>query len=240
MKMTTQNAALSRAKHGMKTVITAIIFSAIAVACGSPLGVEPTLRPTYTPYPNTVAVDGNPKMHEVGAEEWFIGEAWMAFEKGEEMYDSGLCESAIIAFKEAQEHHGKQSDVLENRIGLSYDCLGNYDLAIQHHSYAIAINDDSVNRVNRGISYLENGRCEPAITDAKTALAMAPAQDEGYHTDVEANTILATCYMLQDENLLALQHADAALTLASESNYTATDIAAIAEIRSLVQLGINR
>ena len=223
----------------MKTIITAIIFSVAAVACELPLEVEPTLRPTYTPYPNTVAAGGNPKMHEIGTEEWFIGEAGVAFEKGEEMYNSGLCESAIIAFKEAQEHHDKQSGVLENRIGLSYDCLGNHDLAIQHHSYAIAISDDSVNRSNRGISYLAKGQCEPAIIDAKTALTMAPAHNEGYHTDVEANIVLATCYLLQDDNLLALQHADAALTLATESNYVGTDIAAIAEVRAFAQIAAN-
>ena len=227
----------------MRLAIVAIFLLTIGLSCGLPIDVEPTLRPTYTrypsytPYPN-VNVPRN-KVREVGTEEWFTSEASVSVEKGQQMFRNGLYENAIIAFKEAQQHHGKPSSVLENWIGLSYDALENYDLAIQHHSYAIAVADDAINRVNRGASYLNSLQCEPAVIDAEVALAMPPKSADGYHTDVEANTILATCYLLRDDSLLALQHADAALTLAMESNYTKTDIAAIAEVRAFAQIAAN-
>ncbi len=227
----------------MKTVSIVICLLIMTLSCGFPLEVEPTPRPTYTryptytPYSNTSAAPN--KVHEVGAEEWFIGEALVAVEKGKEMFRIGLYENAVIAFKEAQSHHGEPSSVLENWIALSYDALENYDLAIQHHSYAIALGDDAINRANRGASYLNNLQCEPAMVDAEAALTMAPKSTDGYHTDAEANTILATCYYLQDDLLPALQHADAALALARGSNYTEADVAAIEELRALIRLEIN-
>ena len=59
----------------MKIVITGIFFSAIAVACALPSEVEPTLRPTYTPYPNVPAANTNSNMRELGDKEWFVGAA---------------------------------------------------------------------------------------------------------------------------------------------------------------------
>ena len=48
------------------------------------------------------------------------------------------------------------------------------------------------------------------------ALAMEPATGNGIHTDAQANAILAGCYAQQGNHLQALQHADAALEIASK------------------------
>ena len=114
---------------------------------------EPTAtpRPTYTPYPaaqttqtqpnsitSTPVANENLAVHETEVKEWFFGAARVAYEKGREMFESGQYEAAINASQEAQQHRNKPSAVLENWIALSYDSLGKFDLAIQHHSYAIS------------------------------------------------------------------------------------------------------
>ena len=171
---------------------------------------------------------------EVGEEEWFRGRALAAAEEGLELFDAEDYEAAIESFKRAQRHHGKPSGVLENRIGLAYDELGMYDRAIEHYSNGIAISDSAGNRVNRALSYFQVDRCDLTIEDAKTALALEPEGAPGFHTDVEANTVLYLCYFFDDNMTAALQHVDMALSLAEEHSYSAGEIADMSDARDLI------
>ena len=156
------------------------------------------------------------------------------------MFNNAEYEAAIASFKEAQRHSSKQSEVLENWIGLSYAAMGKHVIAIQHHSNAINIRDAATNRVNRAISYTSNNQCEPAMDDARKALSMKPASGSGIHTDVEANIVLASCLFDEGNHLLALQHADAAIDIATEHQYPDTEMAAMTEIRDAIQQNLNR
>ena len=176
---------------------------------------------------------------ESGPSNYFIGPALTAFERGLEQFNNGQYEDAIASFKEAQHHHSTPSSALESWIGNSYDATGQYDLAIQHHSNAIAIDNSSLDHINRAYSYFKNNDCGPAITDAKTALTMKPEVDQGSHTDAEANWILAFCYHAQNDFTLALQHAEAAISIAKKHQYSETDIKAITELRDLIRLESN-
>ena len=100
----------------------------------------------------------------------------------------------------ARSHHGKPSVVLEEWIALAYYVLEQYDIAIAHHSKAIAINDNATSRVNRAFSYRDNAQCELAVVDAKAALVQEPATGAGYSTDVDANFLLAWCYYEQGKH----------------------------------------
>ena len=199
-----------------------------------------TPRPTYTPYPTNAAATGDFAVAEVdGSTEWLFGAARDAYDKGQEQFSNGEYEAAIASFKEAQQHRGKPSEVLENWIGLAYDALGKYDIAIVHHSNAIAINDDAINRANRAGSYINNAQCEPAIRDAQAALAKEPATGEGFSTDAEANLVLASCYYEQSKYLQALQHADASIKIANDHQYAVSEIVPMIELRDAIRYELN-
>ena len=241
----------------MKAVIAVIIFAA-AVACALQEGTptpRPTYtlyptytpvatatpRPTYTPYPTSGIAMRDFTLTEVGGStEWLFGAASDAYDKGQEQFSNGEYEAAIASFKEAQRHRGKPSEVLESWIGLAYDALGQYNIAIVHHSNAIYINDDAVNRTNRALSYIDNAQCEPAISDAQAALAKKPATGEGYSTDAEANLALALCCYEQSKYLQALQHADAAIAISEDHQYPASEIAVTTELREAIRYELNR
>ena len=126
---------------------------------------------------------------------------------------------AIESFKKSQRHRDEPSYGLANWTGLAYQALGRYAEAIEHYSASIEIEDSSPGRVNRGIAYLFYGQCGPALTDGKAALAMGPESGTGIHTDAEANYILASCYAYDGRYLLALQHAEAGLSISIEQGY---------------------
>ena len=89
--------------------------------------------------------------------------------------------------------------------------------------------------MNRGIAYLGTSKCIQAIEDAKAALRMEPIMEDGFHTDVEANYILTSCYAHQGKHLLALQHAEATLETAKENRYTEVELENISLIRDSIQ-----
>ena len=105
---------------------------------------------------------------EVGDREFFSGLAWTRLEEGIELHVGGKHAAAIERYKQALTHHGKTSRVIENRIGLAYAAMGEYELAISHYSNAIRIEDNSVDRVNRSIAYHAEGGCNKAVEDAKS------------------------------------------------------------------------
>ncbi len=98
---------------------------------------------------------------------------------------------------------------LQNRIGTSYLFLGQNEVAIQHFTNAIELEDNAPDRIIRSFLHREIGNCTEAIEDAKAALALEPTATPGYHTAAEANFLLAICYAQQEKYLLALQHTDA-------------------------------
>ena len=146
---------------------------------------------------------------------------------------------AIAKYKQALSYHGEPSHVLENHIGLSYYFLEQYNLAIVHYSNAIQIKDTSVKRVNRSLSYVTLERCDRAIPDALAALALEPAFEKGFHTDMEANYILSDCYFWDEEYLLSLQHIEAALSVAKQHQYSDEYVAFMDEEREIILSYLN-
>ena len=207
----------------------------LAVACGLTSGDTATPRPTYTPYPTltpeTSSTTGSPtevagqesapgEYAEVGGRrDWFFGKSLVSLQMGDEEFWKGNYREAIEHFKEAQKHRDKPSAVLENRIGNSYQALGQHEDSVRHYSAAIEIEDSSVDRVARGLSYLYQGLCGSAVADAKAALAMEPASGDNLHTDAEANYVLGSCYAYDGQFFLALQHAEASLEISTANDY---------------------
>ena len=178
----------------------------------------------------------SPEMfREVGDKEWFHGETAAVLRRGEETFAQGKYQESLESFLEAQRLHGTPSANLQSWIGISYQALGQHDQAIQHHTNAIQIEDDPVDRVNRGLSFIETGKYGPAIEDAKAALTMEPITGDGYHTDAEANTILASCYAQQGDYLSALQHTDASLEIAEEHHYSSEELEQLSGMRYAIQ-----
>ena len=199
--------------------------------------LEPTLTPTITPRPiadptmpsptvtaQPTLIPSTPDFVELGPEEYFRGRALRAARKGTELFEAGEYQAAIDSYKEAQHNHGKPSAILENRLGLAYENLEMYSLAIEHYSNAIAIEDSALDRLNRAINYFKDDQCNMAIPDAQVALSLEPQFVSGLHTDVESNYLLAACYEY-DDDLAALQHLDAAIDIAEEHEYETVIIA---------------
>ena len=167
--------------------------------------------------------------------DFFMAPALGAWEQGVRRFEGGDYRGALASFEAAKDHHGKPSSVLESWIGLSYQSLEHNDLAIQHFTKAIEIKDEAADRVNRGLSYLFVSQFSLAIQDAKIALSMPPHVEEGYHTEVEANSLLASSYQEQGDYQLAYVHAEAALISAMANDYQIEDVSVLVEHRDLVK-----
>ena len=150
----------------------------------------------------------------------FYGKAAESLRSGKEALERGDYQTAIKKFMEVQEHNGTPSAVAEGKIGLSYMGLGKNEQAIRHLSNAIEIEDNALRRNNRGDVYMMTGQCDKASEDARAALAMEPVKGDRFHTDMEANLILAICHSRQGQHMLALQHAESAIEIATREGYT--------------------
>ena len=230
---------------GWITKCCAAVLLALTLACTTLLGETPTPRPTYTPYPThtPAAHIGAPTptispdmFWRGGKEQLFSGEAAAAFGRGENAFAQGKYQEALEGFLEAQRTHGKPNPIMQGRIGTSYRTLGQPDQAIQHFTNAIELEDDATRRINRGATYMETGQCLLAVEDAKAALAMEPAGEKEFHTDLNANMILSDCYTKKGDYLAALQNADAAYAVAVEHNLRAELVEEILQHRKIVQL----
>ena len=157
--------------------------------------------------------------------EWFFGDALLAFEKGKHLSQQGLHHKAIQAFKSAQQLHGKPSAVTENRIGMSYQLLAQHEIAIEHFSKALNIEESPTDRVNRATSHLALGQCDLAINDAQSALAQDTQQGQGVHTDAQAHIVLGGCHLQQDDPDTSLPHLQKALSIAKDHEYPHDDLA---------------
>ena len=151
---------------------------------------------------------------------------------GEAALATGDYRRAIRHFEDALKSHGQPSAKIENKIGLAYMGLEEWNQASRHFSSAIALDDNPLDRINRGRSYFESDQCDPAITDAKAALEMEPGLTPGFHSHAEAHLVLASCYAWTGMWSAERQHVDAALTIAKEHGYRAERIAAIVAWRN--------
>ena len=130
----------------------------------------------------------------------------------------------------------KTSGGLQRRIGASYLIIGQKEVAIQHFTNAIELEDNAPDRIIQAFLQREIGNCTEAIEDAKAALALESKATAGYHTAAEANFILASCYAQQEKYLLALQHAEASLAIAEEHTYKNEEVERISGFRDVIQM----
>ena len=179
-----------------------------------------TLSPTSSPTPPNAVAQGQVQFIEAGGDDSFSGQAATEFEKGKELLRQKNYHAALQAFQSAQVHHGKPSSVLQNHIGMTFRRLNDHQQAIDHFTKAIEIKDNPVSRVNRAISYIATGQCPLTFQDAKRALNMEPASDDGFHTHAEAHTTLSACHLTSGDSASAIKHAKAALSLMEESEYS--------------------
>ena len=152
-----------------------------------------------------------------------------------EWFNKGSYRKAIDSFESAKEHHGKPSSVLESWLGLSFQSLGQHDTAIAHFTRSIQIRDSAVDRMNRSASYMATDRCPRAVQDARAALSLPPHKEDAYHSEVEANSVLASCLMEAGEYRLAYVHAESALSGAISYGYPTKDIDLLIEFRDIAK-----
>ena len=171
-----------------------------------------------------------------GAElDFFVGPALDAWEQGMELFHRGSYQKAIDSFESARERHGKPSSVLDSWLGLSFQSLDEHDTAIAHFTRSIEIRDSAVDRMNRSASYMATDRCPRAVEDARAALSLPPHKEAGYHSEVEANSVVASCLMEAGEYRLAYVHAESALSGAISHGYPTEDIDLLIEFRDIAK-----
>ena len=170
-----------------------------------------------------------------GDVDFFIADALESWVKGVELFEEGTYGPAIRSFEKATSHHGKPSTVIESWIGSSYQSLEQHNQAIAAFTKAIEIRDSTIDRLNRGLSYMLTGDCSLAIDDAEIALSMPVYEEAGYHSLVEANSLLASCYTDEGNFKLASVFAEAALNGAIANSYPVSDIEALMESRDLAR-----
>ena len=164
-------------------------------------------------------------------EDIFFEQAMTHFNEGIKLLESGNYEDALISLQHAQETHGEPSGAIQTWIGTAFSTLGQHETAIKHYTNAVEIRDTSYHRVSRSFEYAFSGQCEEAMTDAEIALTMNAYSEPGYHTGVEAHSILAACLINHDETR-ALTHREQAISLARAHGYAQEDIAFIETITS--------
>ena len=194
----------------------------------APVFATPEINRADTPRPTATPII----IHTFGDLEWFKGRAAIAFGAGESALETGDYRKAILHFEDALKLHGKPSPKAENKIGLAYMGLEEWNQASRHFSNAIALDDNPLDRINRGRSYFESDQCDLAIADGKTALQMEPGFKPGFHSDAEAHLLLASCYAWTGVWSSERQHLDAAITIAKEHGYRTGRIAAIVAWRN--------
>ena len=150
---------------------------------------------------------------------------------------TGDYRKAIRHFEDALKSHGKPSANLENKMGLAYMGLEEWNQASRYFSNAIAIDDNSLDRINRSRSYFESDQCDLAIADAEVALGMEAGSSPGFHSHAEAHLMLASCYTWTGAWSAGRQHLDAALAIGKEHNYSNERIAALVRWRDEITGG---
>ena len=157
-------------------------------------------------------------------------EVALLIDEGLEFLDQDRKNEAIAKFEEAERIHGNPLNEAQSGIGLAYAQLGDFHLAIDHFTWAIAAGDFASTRVNRAIAYYSVNMCPEAVLDSVAALEMEPVVSEMSHTDVDAHLSLATCFTRGRDFTLALEHTDMAYHLAldhgvlGEGAYTASSM----------------
>ena len=205
------------------------MFSRAIVASAVLLIVLATACATGGPTPTSPADEGKEMV--------LPGTAAIA-EEGVAFYNDGHYNAALERFKEAQTSHDKPSWALEGWMGNACLALEDYEAAIEHYDNAVDINGSAVAYTLRSIAYIESDQCEPAIQDASTVLTLEPRLSNGQHTHAEAHFTLAICHAYTTGNTaLALQHAEAGLTIAVEQEYPQDDIDVLKDIRDAVEGG---
>ena len=137
---------------------TVLVVSLLAlVACsGAPQGEFETPTPTAkppTPTAGLLTVDAKLYDNEaIGSSDIFdryTAAADAPVQRGKALLASGDYSGALDAFLEAKRRAGPPQPSIESYIGLTYQRLEQYDLAIEHHSTAISMGDNETVRINR-------------------------------------------------------------------------------------------
>ena len=144
------------------------------------------------------------------------------------------------ALELAEEHGYADDEIVAIYVAIGEGQYSNaqYTEAIGHYSKAIALTDTAEARVGRASAYWSIEDCTTAIADSHQALALSPVRWPQYHTDAEANTMLAICYYRRGELQPALQYADAAKQIMREHGYAAEDIEALEMIEEEIRLAM--
>ena len=148
----------------------------------------PPSEPTDTPGPEEPSPDPTPSDPDR-----ISGIALLAFEKGNDMMETGQYQQAIMAFQEAIRRHRRPAAILEIEIAHAYLEIGNPDSVVKHLTRALNVENTSEALALRALANTELYRCQDAEDDAQTALTMASRFERGINSHTRARYVLAIC-----------------------------------------------
>ncbi len=187
-----------------------ILLVAIVLAVFSILGCAE--KTTVPPEVETIGASGTGIFRTVP------GDAVPAIQRGLEHLGNQNFDAALAEFLTAKQIAGEPgSSAIEGYIGLTYRRLGQPDLAIQHYTAAISLDDDIPLYINRAAAYLDAGIPAEAIEDAEVVLAREPlTKESGSHSHAEAYFLMAYSLEFLGQMPEALDAWDNALRIANE------------------------
>ena len=151
-------------------------------------------------------------------EDYFTGPMALYVELGNDYFERGLYEQAIVSYESAVGRHWIDSGQLFRALGESYSNLGRHQEALGYYSRAIAARDDGNNRTWRAFEYFYSlNDCDMAVVDAEVALGHPIFVRDGTNSRSDALWLRGQCLLLSGNVDGALADVQEAIRLARES-----------------------
>ena len=97
-------------------------------------------------------------------------------------------------------------------------------MALRYFSEAIDLRDDAFNRSYRAKEFFGLDDCENSMGDSKVVLTQEPYAEPGFHTLVDAWTVMGICQIRAGQYKSGILHLEKAKELACPSGYPAHEI----------------
>ena len=185
---------------------------------------SPTPEPTPTP---------SFALYEGSNKEYFDTNTFELITQGDRLARQGDYQQALPVYKEAQEQSSEPSRVIHNRLGTAYYALGDYQMAIDHYTASLAVEETGQGYLSRATVFFEQGDCNAAAKDAQSTLSYQSIPFHNRNTHFNAHSLLAACKAYDGYPDAARRHAKEALNVAQTSNLP-PDI--IDELKSQIDL----
>ncbi len=164
--------------------------------------------------------------------EYFHPATHSYFQQGENHLAQGNFEEALQAFQQAINNHPYPSRILQSRIAIAYQGLGQHNTAIEHFSNALQVRETPLGLSNRASVYAETSQCTLAVSDAEGALKSKDKTSDRDKMVAQSHATIANCVAQNSDLSKALHHIDIAIASAISAHMDSTYIQLLKNLRA--------